>query len=89
MNLRKVLLGLALVFFSILFYCILQAYALLDTAVKASGVTLSELSGSGFNSIVVWLQFPLVILLMIIFLYLIFGDDSLTIQAKSAKPLKK
>ncbi|HET6785106.1 MAG TPA: hypothetical protein VFH18_03715 [Erysipelotrichaceae bacterium] len=88
MNLRKVILSLALIFFSVLFYCILQAYAFLDTAVKASGVTLAELSGSGFNTFIVWLQFPLVILLIIIFIYLIFGDKSLTAQAQNAKPLK-
>lgn len=88
MNLRKVILSLALIFFSILFYCILQSYALLDSAVKVSGVTITELSGSGFNAFIVWLQFPLVILLMIIFIYLIFGDKSLTVQAQNAKPLK-
>jgi len=88
MNLRKVILGLALVFFSVLFYCILQTYALLDSAVKVSGVTISELSGSGFNTFIVWLQFPIVILLIIIFIYLIFGDKSLTVQAQNAKPLK-
>lgn len=89
MNLRKVLLTLMVVIFSVFAYTVLQTYTLLLNVMEQASITYAQTEGGAFNAVVVWLQFPLLIVMGSILTYVVLGDKSLTAQALNAKPLKK
>lgn len=89
MNLRKVLLTLLGILFAVLVYSILQSYTILVQTMELAQITYAQTEGGSFNAVVVWLQFPVILLIGLILGYLILGDKSLNIQAQNIKPLKK
>ncbi len=89
MNLRKVLLTLMGILFAVLVYSILQSYTILVQTMELAQITYAQTEGGSFNAVVVWLQFPVILLIGLILGYLILGDKSLNIQAQNIKPLKK
>jgi hypothetical protein len=89
MNLRKVLLTLMAIIFSVLMYTVLQTYTLLLSVMEQASITYAQTDGGVLNGVVVYLQFPLLIVMGLILVYLVLGDKSLTAQALNAKPLKK
>lgn len=89
MNLRKVLLTLLAILFSVLTYSILHTYTILVTVMEQASITFADTQGGSMNAMVVWLQFPIIILSAMIIAYVLFGEKSLTAQSLNAKPLKK
>lgn len=89
MNLRKVLLMVMLILVLALFYSVMQTYVLLLEVMGQNLVTYAQTTGGSFNALIVWLQFPLLILIGLILMYVILGDKSLTAQAQNAKTLDK
>lgn len=89
MNLRKVLLTLLAILFSVLTYAILQTYTILVVLMEQFSVTFADTQGGSMNAMVVWIQFPIIILSALIIAYVLFGEKSLTAQSLNAKPLKK
>lgn len=89
MNLRKVLLTLMVIIFSVFAYTVLQTYTLLLNVMEQASITYAQTEGGAFNAVIVWLQFPLLIVMGSILTYVVLGDKSLTAQALNAKPLKK
>lgn len=89
MNLRKVLLTLMFILFAVLTYGVLETYTLLIKTMEVASITYAQAEGGAFNAVIVWMQFPLLLLMGAILAYLILGDKSLTAQAQNAKPLKK
>ena len=89
MNLRKVLLTLMFILFAVLTYGVLETYTLLIKTMEVASITHAQTEGGAFNAVIVWMQFPLLLLMGAILAYLILGDKSLTTQAQNAKPLKK
>lgn len=89
MNLRKVLLTLMFILFAVLTYGVLETYTLLIKTMEVASITYAQTEGGAFNAVIVWMQFPLLLLIGAILAYLILGDKSLTAQAQNAKPLKK
>lgn len=89
MNLRKVLLTLMFILFAVLTYSVLQTYTVLIDVMQKASLTYSQTDGGAFNAVIVWLQFPLLIVMGLILAYVILGDKSLSAQAQNAKPLKK
>lgn len=89
MNLRKVLLTLLAILFSVLTYAILQAYTILTVVMEEASITYAQTTGGTLNGIVVWMQFPIILLSALIIAYLLFGDKSLTNQALNPRSLKK
>lgn len=89
MNLRKVLLTLMFILFGIMTYSALQTYTILVQTMEAAAITYAQTEGGSFNAVIVYLQFPVLLLMGSIIGYLILGDKSLSIQAMNAKPLKK
>ncbi len=79
MNLRKTILVFALVLFGVLMYTTFMSFTVLSQVATDMGVSLNALTGSG-NALIIWLQFPLVLLISVILIYLILADDSLTKQ---------
>jgi hypothetical protein len=79
MNLRKIILIFTLGIFVILMYLSFMSFTALSQAASAQGVGLATLVG-GINALLVWLQFPLSIVIAIILIYLILADASLTQQ---------
>lgn len=82
MNLRKALLSLTLLFFFGLMFTVLQTYALLSNLADAASVSLASLVGGNINALLVWLQFPLMIVVALILIYLTWWDDSLNKSAQ-------
>jgi len=89
MNLRKVLLTLMAIIFSVFMYTVLQSYTLLVGIMEQFSITYAQTEGGAINAMIVYLQFPLLIVMGLILVYLVLGDKSLTAQALNAKPLKK
>ena len=79
MNLRKVLLIATLSLFALLMFFNFTAFALISTLASDQGLSFAELAGS-VNALMIWLQFPLSILIFVILIYLVLGDQSLTEQ---------
>lgn len=79
MNLRKTILVFALVLFGILMYTTFMNFTVLSQVATDMGISLNALTGTG-NALIIWLQFPLVLLISVILIYLILADDSLTKQ---------
>lgn len=78
MNLRKIILYITLIFFFILMYLILNNYTVLTELAKANNQSMSEFLNGNINSLYVWLQFPLLILISLLLIYLTWWDNSLT-----------
>lgn len=89
MNLRKVLLSLLFILFAILTYGVLQTYTILVQTMETAAITYAQTEGGAFNAVIVWMQFPIILLMGLIIGYLILGDKSLSAQVQNAKPLKK
>ncbi len=89
MNLRKVLLTLLAILFSALTYAILQTYTILTVMMEETSYTYAQTTGGSMNGVVVWLQFPIIIVSALIIAYLLFGDKSLTAQSLNPRSLKK
>lgn len=78
MNLRKIILYFTLIVFFILMYLILNTYTVLTDMAAANQQTLSAFLGGNINFLYVWLQFPLLILIALLLIYLSWWDKSLT-----------
>ncbi len=89
MNLRKVLITFLAILFSVLTYAILQTYTILTVLMEETSTTYAQTAGGTGNGIVVWMQFPIILLSALIIAYLLFGDKSLTNQALNPRSLKK
>jgi hypothetical protein len=89
MNLRKVLLTLLAIIFSVFMYTVLQTYTLLLSVMEQASITYAQTEGGVINGVIVYLQFPILIVMGIILMYLILGDKSLTAQVMNTKSLKK
>ena len=89
MNLRKVLLTLLAILFSVLTYAILQTYTILTVMMEETSITFAQTEGGSLNGVLVWLQFPIIIVSALIIAYLLFGDKSLTAQSLNPRSLKK
>jgi len=89
MNLRKALITFLAILFSVLTYAILQTYTILTVLMEETSTTYAQTAGGSMNGIVVWMQFPIILLGAVIIAYLLFGDKSLTAQALNPRSLKK
>ena len=89
MNLRKVLLTLLAILFSVLTFAILQTYTILTVMMEETSITFAQTEGGSLNGVLVWLQFPIIIVSALIIAYLLFGDKSLTAQSLNPRVLKK
>jgi hypothetical protein len=80
MNLRKTILYFVLVLFAILMYASFMSFTIVSQVASDLGITTNALLGSG-NAFIIWMQFPLILLISIVIIYLIFAEDSLTKQS--------
>lgn len=85
MTLRKLILNLTLFIFIILMYTVVQTYVSVNTLADAAGVNLAEYLGSMGKALLMWAQFPLLLLLGVLLAYLSWGDKSLTQSEERAK----
>ncbi len=78
MNLRKMILYITLALFAILLYAMLNSYSTISTLASNAGMSISEyVDGSG-SAFMMWIQFPLSILIVAVLAYLAWWDESLT-----------
>ncbi len=78
MNLRKMILYITLALFAILFYAMLGNYSTLSNLASASNMSMSEFVDGSGSAFMIWLQFPVSILIIAILAYLAWWDESLT-----------
>lgn len=79
MNLRKTILVFVLVLFGVMMYTVFMSFTVLSQVATDMQISLNALTGSG-NALIIWLQFPLILLISITLIYLILADESLTKQ---------
>jgi hypothetical protein len=78
MNLRKLILYVTLALFAILLYAMLGNYSTISTLANNAGMSVSEfVEGSG-SAFMMWVPFPLTIIIAAILAYLAWWDESLT-----------
>ncbi len=78
MNLRKIILYLVIVLFGILFYSMLNTYTTISQLATNGGVSISQLVEGSGSAFMIWLQFPIAILVLVILVFLTWWDESLT-----------
>ena len=78
MNLRKTILYIILALLAVLLYSMLTNYATISTLANESDMTLSEFVGGAGSSFMLWMQFPITIVIIAILAYLAWWDESLT-----------
>lgn len=85
MNLRKVILTMSLVLFLVLMFIAVTNNAQYQTLVELASQVNPEVGSNTFDALMVWMQFPLLILITVMMFYLIFADESLTRQAERSR----
>ena len=85
MKLRKVVLTMALVLFLVLMFIAVTNYAQYQILIELASQVNPEVSSNTFDALLVWMQFPLLILISVMMFYLIFADESLTRQAERSR----
>ena len=85
MNLRKIVLVITLVLFLVLMFISMSNYAQYQTLVELASQVNPEVGSNTFDALLVWMQFPLLILISVMMFYLIFADESLTRQAERSR----
>lgn len=78
MNLRKAILSLTLLIFFGLMFTVLQSYTFMTALADNASTNLAGLVGGNLNALMVWLQFPLMIVVALLLVYLTWWDESLT-----------
>lgn len=85
MNLRKIVLSITLVLFLVLMFISMSNYAQYQEIVKLAAQVDPEVGKNNFDALLVWMQFPLLLMIASLLTYMIFGDESLTRQAERSR----
>lgn len=85
MNLRKVVLTLTLIMLLVLMFISFSNYTQYQDIVKLAAQVDPEVGKNNFDALLVWMQFPLLLLIASMLTYMIFGDESLTRQLERSR----
>lgn len=85
MNLRKTFLTLTLVLLLILMFISFSNYIQYQDIVKLAAQVDPEVGKNNFDALLVWMQFPILLLMLISLFYMIFADESLTRQVERSR----
>ncbi len=85
MNLRKIVLVITLVLFLVLMFISMSNYAQYQEIVKLAAQVDPEVGKNNFDALLVWMQFPILLMIASLLTYMIFGDESLTRQVERSR----
>lgn len=86
MNLRKVILTILLTLSGALMFSVLNSYVIMNKALEIAGfTTLQSFTNSVFDTWLIWAQFPLLIIIILVIFYLMIAENSLNEQARRSE----
>lgn len=85
MNLRKIVLVITLVLFLVLMFISMSNYAQYQEIIKLAAQVDPEVGKNNFDALLVWMQFPILLMIASLLTYMIFGDESLTRQVERSR----
>lgn len=78
MNLRKMILYVILALFAIMLYAMLGNYSTISTLATNANMSIGEFVDGSGSAFMMWIQFPLSLLIVALLAYLTWWDESLT-----------